>query len=371
MRFMALKILCIDDDEGLLYLVRHELEQLSYQVVTCLDAELALSLLQSDDFDAVLLDQEMPRLTGLEIIRWATRVIPHLPPIIMVTGAGNELVAVEAMRLGASDYIVKDTNLIYLRILPSVIRQVIHERELIKQHQAAERALQLEKDRAQVLSQFINDASHEFRTPLTIIQLSVEMLQRLVSEPDQKSNVKLIQEESDRILSLVNHLIQITRLDNTTELAFEPVELNSLLSNVLNRKRKLISEKGVYLDTNFHEEMIPTFANPHELSSALFELIDNAFHASEPGDTIHVSLYREDSNAVIIIQDEGVGMSDAELSRAFERFYRADTAHSTPGFGLGLPIAARSIELHGGTLTINSQPGEGTKVFITLPFTVA
>jgi two-component system, sensor histidine kinase len=365
---MALKLLCIDDDEGLLYLLRNELEKLSYEVIPCLDTEEALVLLQTEEFDVVLLDQEMPKLSGLEVIRW-THTLENPPPIIMVTGAGNEQVAVEAMRLGASDYVVKDANLVYLRILPSVIRQVIQERELIRQHQAAERALQLERDRSHLLSQFIRDASHEFRTPLTIIQLSSEMLGRIVSEPEQKTNVKLIQEESNRILNLVNHLIQITRLDNIASLPLESTELNSLLSNVLNRKRKLVTEKEIRLETALYSEPVNVLANAHELSNALFEIIDNAYHASQHDDVIRVSLYREDKKVVVSIRDEGIGMTDEQLSHIFERFYRVDSAHSTPGFGLGLPIVARIVELHDGTISVTSQPGAGTTVLVRLPIT--
>src|SRR5690349_12454589 len=98
-----MNILCIDDDEGLLYLFRHTLEEISYQVTTCRDSEDVIPLLRTNHFDAVTLDQEMPRLNGLELLK-QVREFEHIPPIIMVTGAGNEETAVAAMRHGASDY---------------------------------------------------------------------------------------------------------------------------------------------------------------------------------------------------------------------------------------------------------------------------
>lgn len=361
-----MKILCVDDDAGLLYLVRAALEGFQYTVITSQDAEEALELLRSNAFDVMLLDQEMPKLSGLEMLKQVQQW-DNIPPIIMVTGAGNEIVAVEAIRLGASDYIVKDVNLVYLKILPSVIQQVIKERALIAQQEAAERALQLEKDRTYLLSQFIRNASHEFRTPLAVIQTSTDLLRRTSTDTRQETYIDRIQQQSQRILKLVDSLVRLARLDNSHALDLQPTNLNDLLQSVLAQARQYASQKDVHIHLEMPPDPLTILAEANELYDALTELIDNAIHASKRGDTLNILLKCEDNHARVIIQDNGIGMNKEQLAHIFERFYRADEAHSTPGFGLGLPLAARIFDLHHGTISISSTEGVGTEVIATLP----
>lgn len=361
-----MKILCVDDDEGLQYLLRSALETLDYQVTICLDSEEALPLLQTTKFDVVILDQEMPKKSGLEIVKLA-QSLPEKPPIIMLTGAGNEVIAVEAMRLGASDYVVKDINLVYLKILPSVIQQVVQERELTQRQQAAERAAQVEKERSRLLAQFIRDASHEFRIPLTIIQSSGELLGRMVGEPREQEYVNRILQQCQRIVSLVDHLIQLSRLENTAALQLKAVSLTTLLQEALARKSRLLVEKNIDVQLDLGTEAVPVLADADELVDAFVELIDNARLACKPGDTLHVALAVDQGMAKVIVRDTGIGMTETQLLHIFERFYRVDEAHTTPGFGLGLPIVKRIFDLHQGTVCITSEAGQGTTVITTLP----
>jgi two-component system, sensor histidine kinase len=359
-------VLCAEDDEGLVYLLRSALEAANFDVTCSLNGEEGLHLLRTQHFDAAVIDYDMPFMSGLEVIQRSS-TLADAPPIIMVTGAGNEEVAVQAMRLGASDYLVKDTSLVYLKILPSVIQQVIHERKLTQAHQAAERALQLEKERARLLTQFIQDASHEFRTPLSIINTSSYLLGRISKEPKQQVYLERIQEQSARIVGLVDRLILLARLDNTTALHVMPVVLNDLLQRRLEHKRRLLEEKNLVLCLELPDHPVTVSGNVEELSNAFTELIDNACQASHLGGMLYVTLQSEDATAIITVQDNGIGIAEEDLPHIFERFYRVDTAHSTPGFGLGLPIAARIIDLHHGDIRIGSEPGQGTKVVVSLP----
>ena len=359
-------ILCVDDDAGLLYLLRSELETHAYEVTACEDGAEAILLLATSQFDAVILDQEMPNQSGMEVIKRA-QTIENSPPIIMVTGAGNEAVAVEAIRLGASDYVVKDTNLVYLKILPTVIQQVIQERKLTQRQQAAERAAEVEKERSRLLGQFIRDASHEFRIPLTIIQSSGELLQRLVDEPKPQGYVSQILQQSDRILSLVDHLIQLSRLENIVELALVPVGLNGIIQNALTRKKRLIAKKNLTVKQAFTAGTVTVLADEDELTDAFVELVENACLASAAEGVIQVTLTVENNAAVVNLIDQGVGMTQEQVEHIFDRFYRVDEAHTTPGFGLGLPVVARILELHNATICVTSEAGEGTTVTVTVP----
>jgi two-component system, sensor histidine kinase len=359
-------ILCVDDDEGLLYLLQSALESLSYRVTTCMDSMEVLTLLQTTHFDTVILDHEMPMKNGLEILK-EVQTLAGVPPIIMVTGAGNEAIAVEAMRLGASDYVVKDVNLVYLNILPAVIQQVNQARRLIQERQAAQHLAQVEKERGRVLAQFLQDASHEFRIPLTIIQSSAELLERVVTGSKSKSHVAGILQQSNRILSLVDHLLLLAQIENTTSLQLAPVDLNILVQIALAFKAHFAAEKQLHVELNLSDQPMIVLASEDELVAAFAELIDNTRHAATSAAMLSITSQVEKDSAVVTLRDNGVGMTSEQLAHVMERFYRVDAAHKTPGFGLGLPIVASILKLHQGDLRITSEVGKGTEVTVTLP----
>lgn len=359
-------LLCIEDDEGLLYLLRQPLEEAGMVVTEALDGEQGLQLLQERQFDAVIVDQEMPMITGLEVIRRA-RAAQIDVPIIMVTGAGNEEIAVEALLSGANDYLVKDTNLGYLKILPSVIHQVIRERELAIAHHAAERALELERERSKLLMQFVQNVSHEFRTPLTLIKSACYLLGRTSDELKQKTFIQNIEKQSDSILKLVEQLVHLSKLDNTSSLDFEHIDLNSLLRNVVEKKSAKITGKKLKVHLVLPEDSVVIRSDTYELQDAIGELIDNACRYSNTDGEISVSLSVDNTTATVNIRDMGIGMTQEQVSHIFDRFYRVDDAHSTPGFGLGLSIVSRIIDLHHGDIHVESELGKGTEVTLSLP----
>src|SRR5690606_10615471 len=128
-------------------------EQSGFEVTGVSNGAEGLDLLHEQHFDAAIVDHEMPIMTGLEVIS-AAQSSGAMPPIIMITGAGSEEIAVQAMRMGAGDYLVKDTNLLYLKLLPSAIERLIREQDLKRAKRAAEIDLQVEKARSQLLTQF-------------------------------------------------------------------------------------------------------------------------------------------------------------------------------------------------------------------------
>ncbi|MBE0689791.1 MAG: response regulator [Anaerolineae bacterium] len=273
-------VLYIEDDEGLLYLLGKSLEDAGFSFTGATNGEQGLKLLQERQFDAVVIDQEMPIMTGLEVIEKTRHLERQAPPIIMVTGAGNEEVAVQAMRMGASDYLVKDTNLVYLNILPSVIRQVVHERELVEAHKAAEQQLQLERDRSRLLSEFIRDASHEFRTPLTIIKTSLHLLSSFCDQPKQQKYVTQVQEQTDSISGLVTRLLRLARLDNATTVDAQPVPLKSMIREIVELRRSVIEENNIKIDLDLPAETVSIPGDEDELVDTFTELLDNALRFS-------------------------------------------------------------------------------------------
>jgi signal transduction histidine kinase len=230
-----------------------------------------------------------------------------------------------------------------------------------------ERALQLEKDRSGLLSEFIQDASHEFRTPLTLIQMSLDGLGRISPEEKQQKYIQRIKQQSDAILKLVDDLIYLARLDNISSLELEPIVLNNLIKAAVGQVEGMIEAKNIQFTLELPDQPLRILGDRVELANALAELIRNACNYSNPDSLLTVTLDRDDLTAVITIRDTGIGMTDEQVSRMFERFYRANEAHTTRGFGLGLPIVSRIIDLHHGEISVASEIGQGTTIMIGLP----
>ena len=248
-------------------------------------------------------------------------------------------------------------------------RVIVSANDITLRKQAEQRAfeLALEKERVQILSHFIQDAAHEFRTPLAIIQSSLYLLDRS-ADPDRRQDKSAqIHAQVGRITRLVSILASLAALDSGLPLELEPLDLNELADQLVARCQATQAAQGLTFQLDLDASLPPFPADFHRLQEALDQLLDNAVRYSPPGSTIAVRTRREGDRVTLEITDSGPGIAPEALPRVFERFYRQDDAHSTPGFGLGLPIARKIAEAHQGQIEIASQPGAGTTVRMTLP----
>lgn len=218
---------------------------------------------------------------------------------------------------------------------------------------------------------FIADASHELRTPLTALKTSIEVALR-----DKKMTVKAARgvlesnlDEVDNLQSLATSLLTLAehqRPDAST--AFETIDLGEIVQDAMKRINPLAKEKD--LAVNVLAESVPLEANRAALEELLVNFLDNAIKYTPPDGEIRFLASHDAKNAYIKIADTGVGIYEVDLPHIFDRFYKVDKSRSkskTPGFGLGLPIAKRLIDLHKGTVDVTSTPGQGTTFTITLP----
>ncbi|NLY71285.1 MAG: HAMP domain-containing protein [Clostridiales bacterium] len=215
---------------------------------------------------------------------------------------------------------------------------------------------------------FVSDASHELRTPISVIQGYANLLDRWGKDDEKtlQESIKAIKEESANMKGLIEQLLFLARGDsNTMTLQMEEFELSELAMEVFN-ETKMIDEGHEYKS---HFEQVTIFADKALIKQAIRILIDNAIKYTESGGTIKLSVKEKDDNAVIEVQDEGIGIPAEEISLIFERFYRADHSRSrtTGGTGLGLSIAKWIVERHGGHLEALSRVGIGTKISIVIP----
>lgn len=240
-------------------------------------------------------------------------------------------------------------------------------RNITDRKQADQHAFEiaLEHERRNLLTHFIQNAAHEFRTPLATINASAYLMARAEDAAKRLLKSQQIEVQIQRITRLVDMLLLMAKLESQEAIKFGTVDLSGLLYDML---RGL--ENGCGKDHNLHQAIAPDLpsilGNADRLMDAFAQVIDNACRFTQPGGTIRVSAWAASGQVLVEISDDGPGIPADALPHIFETFWRQDTVHHTPGFGLGLPIAQKIIEQHGGTITVESEPGNGTTVRITL-----
>ncbi len=217
-------------------------------------------------------------------------------------------------------------------------------------------------------ARFVNDASHELRTPISVIQGYVNMLARWGREDEKvlDESITAIQNESENMKHLVEQLLFLARGDSgRTKLKLESVDVNALMREVY-EESLMIDEGHVYRFKPFETDINVT-ADEGMLKQALRILIDNASKYTAAGNEIILGTGKRDDGKVYLrVQDSGIGMSEKDLKHMFERFYRADEARSFEGTGLGLSIAKWIVDKHGGFFDITSREEIGTRVDIVI-----
>jgi two-component system OmpR family sensor kinase len=214
------------------------------------------------------------------------------------------------------------------------------------------------------MRQFAADAGHELRTPLTVIGGYIDVLRRgAIEEPRiARQILTTMSLEREHMRSLIDRLMRLARLDSEAPPTVEEIDIAELLRTQCEAARRLDDRRTI----DYSVEGVETVnADRMELGEALWNIVENALKYA-PEAPVHLRAARQNGHTVISVRDEGPGMSEVERMHAFERFYRGDERGEITGSGLGLAIAKRAVERAGGDIEIDSAPGQGTAVTITL-----
>ena len=217
----------------------------------------------------------------------------------------------------------------------------------------------------QTRKEFTANVSHELKTPLQSIIGSAELLENgLVKPEDQKRFVGNIKNEATRLVSLINDIIRLSQLDEDSGTATESVDLFDIANEVMDVLTVSASKKQVKLCLN-GESCVMNGVRRY-LYEIVYNLSDNAIRYNKDGGTVLIDLKNKDGSIVLSVSDTGIGIPTEHQSRIFERFYRVDKSHSkeTGGTGLGLSIVKHAVAYHGGTIKLESTPGEGTTITV-------
>ena len=220
----------------------------------------------------------------------------------------------------------------------------------------------------QARREFTANVSHELKTPLQGIIGSAELIENgMVKPEDMPRFIGHIRTEAQRLVALIADIIRLSQLDEGVEMPKENVELMSLAGEVAEDLRAAADKASVTITTDGQSSIV--FGVRRLLYEMLYNLCDNAIKYNRPGGSVRIHVENREQEAAISVLDTGIGIAPEHQSRIFERFYRVDKSHSkaSGGTGLGLSIVKHAAMYHGGKVALESEPGRGTEIRVTLP----
>jgi signal transduction histidine kinase len=369
-------ILVIDDELGMRRGCRRALTRRGYRVEVAETGQEGLTKIRDGQFALVLLDVMMPDASGIELLADIRENDPDTVCII-ITGYATVELAVEAMKLGAHDFIAKpfsDDNLILAvenglerRRLKKEARRLQHVGEEA-QRLSQEKAMLEELDR--VKSAFMRNVAHELRAPIAAIRSFMSLMLEGYATPEKQ---RLLQERTaeraDELLALVDDLLELTKLKDASRAAKRQRScIKEALQDVVSLHEPEAEAKG--LEFIVGAGPCPQIeADPTHLKQLWTNLISNAIKYTPKGGRITVRLSHQNRMIYGEVRDTGIGISQEDLPRLFEEFFRTDRAKALTqhGTGLGLSIVKRIVEEYGGEVQAKSALDKGTCFTFRLP----
>ena len=227
---------------------------------------------------------------------------------------------------------------------------------------------------ARLKSDFVSNVSHELRTPLSLIRLYAETLEMGRVTPEKHHEYfQIIRKESERLSGLINNILDFSRIEaGRKEYDFRETDMRELVHNTLDSYRFQIEQNGFTFQEKI-DPVPPLRVDREAMARSLLNLVNNALKYSQDRKFIGVNLYRKNGSVNLEVVDHGIGIPPQEQQKIFEKFYRVGDplVHNTKGSGLGLSLVRHIVEAHGGQVSVDSAPGEGSKFTISLPVVAA
>ncbi len=382
-RHKRIAVLLVDDDADQAELVARTLgcQDSPFEVTPVGDGAACLEALTRRPYTLVLLDYSLPRLSGLEVLAEIRRRGESVP-VVMVTGQGDERVAVEAMRAGASDYVIKSSG--YLTTLPTVIRKVLKQHELAlenarlyaeAQHSLAELQTAQEKlvegATLRALGEMASGAAHHLNNLLAVVLGRAQLLLETADVGACRRPLEVIARAAGDAAEVVRRVQRFARMGASEER--QELDLNALAREVLEMTRPRWEDqaqaRGVRVEVALRAGAVgPVSGNSPALREVVMNLVLNAVDALPSGGRIEIRTFLEGERACLAVADSGMGMPDEVRGHALEPFF---TTKGPKGTGLGLSVSYGIVKSHGGELDLQSAPGRGTVATVRLPVVAA
>jgi len=394
MTHAPITVLLIEDNPGDARLIQAMLAQAGtqrFEVLTAQRLADGLARIGAGGVDLVVLDLSLPDSDGLDTLARVREAAPRMPAVVL-TGTDDEELGLEAVQVGAQDYLVKgqvNTGLLTRAFRYAIERKQARDRiEQLNadlERRVAERTEELAKayeelrqlDRLKTA--FIDIITHELTTPLTVAAGMMTLLKRRLPEGDPKLVRNFA--TADRAVVRLNQLLErVLEMAGAGEFAAplrkEPTAIADLVRAVVADIIPFIEIRGQTLDVDVPDDLPELVVERTKIRDVLFNLLTNAIKFTPDGGTIALAARRSDGQVEFRVTDTGVGIPEADRPHVFERFFTTfDTIHHSTGsyefqkrgIGIGLAIVKSFVELHGGTVGLDATAGRGSTFWFTLP----
>jgi two-component system sensor histidine kinase/response regulator len=361
------KILIVDDETAQMKALCNTLQDHNYKTVGFSSAKAALAELEKSEFDLLLSDLMMPEMNGIELLQAAKKINPDLVCIIM-TGEGTIATAVEAMKSGALDYILKPFKL--SAILPVLDRALavrkLRLENVILARRVEERTAELEAANKE-LEAFSYSVSHDLRAPLRHINGFTELLMQSEQgfSEQAKRYLGLISTSAKQMNQLIDDLLDFSR-NSRVEIQQTKVDLQSLVEKILQDLQPETAKRNIVWKKNL---LPPVYGDPSLLRQVFSNLILNAVKYSRKREVAEIeigSAGKTEKELTVFVRDNGVGFDMKYAEKLFGVFQRLHGQDEFEGTGIGLAIVRRIIARHGGRTWAEAKVNEGATFFVTL-----
>ena len=323
----------------------------------------------NSDIDCILLDLHMPDMSGKTTLENIVTFDSTIP-VVVVTGDENDEKAIHLLQNGAEDYLIKGEY--NQKLLSRSIHYAIERKKAKQETQRLSRDLQQERSLNNRQKEFVSMVSHEFRTPLAVINSSVQLLERHLKEEGlqetSSKHLRKIAKSVERMNGLIDNALYFTQLEsNLIEYTPQSFNFYTLLKDVMESfedmsgSRQFITE-GDPIPQEF-------YGDPKLCEHIFSNLISNAIKYSDDNSTITISTHIGENEIAISIKDQGTGISKDELAHVGQKFFRASNSTGIAGSGIGLYLIRSFLKMSNGTMKIDSDQGKGTTVTVTMPYT--
>lgn len=364
-------ILLVDDELDNLTVLSALLAQQGYTVRRVLNGQKALNLLRSQEPPAlVMLDIMMPEMDGYEVCKQIKRDEKTQDISVIFLSALDEVKnKVKGFEVGGSDYITKPFE--SLEVMARVENQLGLRK--LKQHIKLEAQLRQslikEKELTELKRRIITTISHEYRTPLSVILSSAELLEHYCDSENEKQqkHIKRIQQMVQHLSSLVNDVALINEFEQD-QVILKPITLNLIeFGKILISEIKLVRKVQQKINFSYQGDEFLAKWDERILRQMLSHLLSNAIKFSPADSEIDLKLIQQQDTIQFQVQDRGIGILAENQEKIFDPFYRGDNIGTIQGEGVGLAIVKKCVNLYGGQILLKTELNKGTIFIITLP----
>ena len=325
--------------------------------------------------DCLLLDYDLPDINGLQFLAELNDGSDQSPvPVIMLTGRGGESVAVQALKRGAHDYLVKGSY------SPETLWKTVHDaihraeirRELERQRRELERLYAEARESDRRKDEFLAMLAHELRNPLAPIVNAVQIMKLQADDRATIDRMREIVEQQIRHISrLVDDLLDVSRITRgKIVLRSQAIDLASIVSLAAESARPMIERRSQSLQVEVPSELLRIEADPTRIEQVIVNLLSNASKYTDPGGSIVLRVERRGQEALISVQDDGIGIAAEMLPVIFDLFTQVDhsLARTEGGLGIGLTLVRSLVQIHGGQVEARSDGlGRGSEFTVRFP----